>query len=91
MLEVEGRTTVLVVSFGIAVVLAGVGWIGVAWVRHVGMRWFILCLSLMVSSVPMLALGVFKALDRRPKLVVDAQGVFNRVTSPSRRFAWADI
>lgn len=91
MLEVEGRTTVLVVSFGIAVVLAGVGWLGMAWFRHLGMLWFILCLNVMVSSVPMRALGVFKALDRRPKLVVDAEGVFDRVTSPSRRFAWADI
>ena len=91
MLEVKRRATVVVPFLVIALVMAVTGWLGMAWVRHLGVVWFIACLSVMVSSVPMVVLGIIKALDRRPVLRVDAGGLHDRATSPARQFPWGEI
>lgn len=90
-LEVKGRALVVVGFFGMAVVMVLAGWLGMAWVERLGVLWWILCLSLMISSLPMVFLGMRKALDKRPLLVVDRDGMHDRVTSPARRFAWNEI
>ena len=91
MLEVKGRAVIVLPFFVIAIVLAVAGWVGLDWVDQLGKLWWIVCLTLLLSSVPIAAIGLFKALDRRPLLVVDAAGVHDRVTSPARRFGWDEI
>lgn len=91
MLEVKGRATVGLAFVVVAAVLALGGWAGLAWVKALGMLWLILCLSLIVSGAVLVLVGVFKAFDRRPLLIVDASGVHDRATSPARRFTWEEI
>lgn len=61
------------------------------WIEEWGKRVELLAVSLMNSGAVIFGIGVFKALDRRPVLIVDGDGVLDRTSFPGRRIPWADI
>ena len=91
MLEVKGRASMLWYWAAMGVALSALGWWLLDWVEDWGKLMETLAVSLMLSGVVIVGFGIFKALDRRPVLVVDGDGVLDRTSFPVRRIPWADI
>src|SRR5690606_22845003 len=91
MLEVRGSANVIWYWSGFGVVLAVLGWFSLDWLEDLGKLGEILSLGIMLSGVVLFGLGIWKALDKRPLLVADKQGVLDRTGLPHRRIDWADI
>jgi hypothetical protein len=91
MLEVKGRASVVWIFAGFGIALSIFGWFSLAWVEDLGKIWEIVAVSLMISGVLIAGIGVWRAVDKRPILVVDDQGLLDRTSLPARRIAWSDI
>jgi len=68
-----------------------VGWWWLNWVDDLGKLWEILSVSLMISGVVIFGVGIWKAFDRGPALVVDSEGLLDRTSIPARRIGWNEI
>ena len=91
MFEIKGRSGMVWYWTGVGGVLSLLGLWSLEWVDDLGKLWEILAVSLMISGVIIAGIGVWKALDKRPVLVGDAEGLLDRTSVPSRRIAWSDI
>jgi hypothetical protein len=91
MLEVKGKANVVWVFAGFGIGLSTFGWYSLAWVEDLGKLWEIIAISLMISGVLIAGIGVWRAVDKRPILVVDEQGLLDRTSLPTRRIAWSEI
>lgn len=91
MLEVKGRASMVWYWAAVGLVISALGWWLMDWVEDLGKLGEILAVSLMISGVVIVGLGIYKAVDKRAILVVDQKGVLDRTSYPSRQLAWADI
>ena len=91
MLEVKGSSSVIWYWSGFGVALSVLGWYALGWLEDLGKLGEILSVSMMLSGVILVGLGIWRALDKRPVLVVDEQGVLDRTGLPHRRIGWTDI
>ena len=91
MLEVKGRASVVWIFAGFGLVLSAFGWFSLSWVDDLGKIWEIVAVSLMISGVLIVGIGIWRAVDKRPVLVVDDQGLLDRTSLPTRRIVWSDI
>lgn len=91
MIEVKGRAGMIWYWSGVGAVVSLFGLWSLDWVDDLGKIWEIIALSLMITGVIVVGIGIWKALDNRPVLVTDAEGLLDRTSMPSRRIAWSDI
>jgi hypothetical protein len=91
MLEVKGRASVVWIFAGFGIALSTFGWFSLAWVEDLGKVWEIVAVGLMISGVLIVGIGIWRAVDKRPVLVADDQGLLDRTSLPARRIAWSDI
>ena len=91
MLEVKGRTSIVWYWAITGIVVSVLGWWSLGWVDELGKLWFILAISVMISGVIVVGIGIWKALDKRPVLIADRDGVLDRTSLQSRRMAWNEI
>lgn len=91
MLEVKGRAGMFFYWAGMGIAISALGWWSLDWIDDWGKLMEILSISLMISGVIFVGIGIFKLLDRRPVLVADGEGVLDRTSFPVRRILWADI
>jgi hypothetical protein len=91
MLEVKGRASVVWIFAGFGIALSTFGWFSLAWIEDLGKIWEIVAVGLMISGVLIVGIGIWRAVDKRPVLVADDQGLLDRTSLPARRIAWSDI
>jgi hypothetical protein len=91
MLEVKGRASVVWIFAGFGIALSTFGWFSLSWVEELGKVWEIVAVGLMISGVLIVGIGIWRAVDKRPVLVVDDQGLLDRTSLPARRIAWGEI
>ena len=91
MLEVKGRAIVFWYWAGMGVVTSLLGWWLRDWWWTEGFPLRIVPISLVISGVIFVGIGIWKVLDKRPVIVVDDQGLLDRTSLPHRRIAWNDI
>lgn len=91
MLEVKGRVTAFLYWVIFGLVLALLGWWGWEWLHDEGFLFRMLTFSLAGAGIVCVGIGIWKALDKRPVLVVDGQGLLDRTSLPARRINWIEI
>lgn len=91
MVEVKGRASMVWYWSGVGAVVSLFGLWSLDWVDELGKLWEIIAVSLMITGVIVVGMGIWKALDKRPVLITDAEGLLDRTSIPSRRIAWNDI
>ncbi|MEO7935878.1 MAG: hypothetical protein ABIR27_06445, partial [Dokdonella sp.] len=91
MLEVKGRAIVFWYWSGVGVAISLLGWLSWDWLWDQGNLLRLVPVSLMISGVIFVGLGIWKALDKRPVIVANEQGFLDRTSFPHRRFAWGEI
>ena len=91
MLEVKGRAIVFWYWSGVGVVISSLGWLSWDWLRDQGFLLRLVPMTLVISGMIFVALGIWKALDKRPVIVANEQGFLDRTSFPHRRFAWHEI
>lgn len=91
MLEVKGRASIVFYWAIVGIVTSLLGWWCLDGVDELGLLWEILAYSLMVSGPIVIGMGMRKALDRRPMLVADQDGVLDRTSYPERKWSWTQI
>ncbi len=91
MLEVKGRAIVFWYWAGVGVVIALTGLGCWDWLWEGGVLLRTIPLSLVVSGVIFVVIGIWKVLDKRPVIVVDDKGMLDRTSLPSRMLSWAEV
>ena len=91
MFEVKGRASVFWYWSGAGVVLGLLGWVTWDWLWGGGILLLMFPASLFASAVVFVTVGIWKALDKRPAMVVNEKGVLDRTSMPSRLLSWADV
>lgn len=91
MLEVNGRAIACLYWAGTGVFLVLSGWGFWQLFCDAGVLLWMLSISLVACGAILVGFGIWKALDKRPVVVVDEKGVLNRTGIPSRMITWNDI
>lgn len=91
MLEVKGRANIYLTWIIAGVVFAMLGW--AMWDAFVddGFPLRVLPASLVISGAICVGIGIWKALDKKPAIIVDVQGLIDRTSLPHRTLLWSEI
>lgn len=91
MLEVKGRANVFWYWAAVGVLTSLSGWWLLGWFSDQGLLLRLVPVAMAVSGVIFVGIGIFKALDKRPVIIVNENGLLDRTSFPHRRLAWNDI
>ncbi|HET9034115.1 MAG TPA: STM3941 family protein [Dokdonella sp.] len=91
MLEIKGRANIFLtwVVGGVVIALTGLAFRDS--LMDGGFPWRALPPGLVIAGAICAGLGIWKALDMQPVVVVDARGFVDRTSLPHRAFIWSEI